>query len=66
MTGKEEKKTRRTRKRSDFLEEFDKEKRSMKNVSYFKRHTRKVTKIRGLKGNQRSIEERVPREERTQ
>lgn len=38
----------------------------MKNVSYFKRHTRKVTKPRDLKRNQRSIEEKVPREEKTQ
>lgn len=65
MAGKKEK-TRRTRKRSSFMEEFDKEKRNMKNVSYFKRHTRKVTKPRGLKRNQRSIEEKVPREEKTQ
>lgn len=44
------KKARRTRKRSSFMEGFDKEKRSMKNVSYFKRHTRKVTKTKGFKG----------------
>lgn len=55
MAGKKEK-TRRTGKRSSFTKGFDKEKRSMKYMRYFKGHTRKVTKPREVKGNQRNIE----------
>ena len=47
------------------MEQFEGGKRRVKNVSYFKKHTRKVTKPRGQNTNKRSIEESLPGEERT-